>query len=119
MNFSLLDVCCISLCIAPKDGVFDSKSFMEVYKDPFLEIVPANKIALSLKIEGVIDEVLCHKMTNCSRPEAVEMLFDHLYEAAKRETIAKLCKVMKKKSNGYPKMWDLADAMEKNKPYKP
>ena len=107
------------LYVAPKGGVFDSKSFMKVYKDYFEDIVPADKIALNLEIEGVIDDVLSSEMTNSARSVAANKLFLHLYLTAKQETIVILCKVMKKKSRGFPKMWDLADAMEKNKPYIP
>ena len=105
--------------IATKDEVFDSKSFMKVYQDDFLAIVPAEHIALYLEINGVIDAVLCHKMTNSARPVAVAELYRHLHGTAKRETITNLCKVMKKRSDGFPKMRDLAVAMENNKPYDP
>ena len=110
----------VILFIAPQNKGFDSKCFMEGYSDYFIAIVPADKIALSLKIEGVIDDGLCHEMSQSARSKAVEMLFVHLCGAAiKRETITKLCKVMKKKSDGFPRMMDLAVAMESNKPYKP
>ena len=109
----------VILYVAPKDGVFDSKSFMKVYKDDFLKIVPAEHIALNLEIEDVIDDVLCRDMKNSARSVAASILYGHLSKTAKRETIADLCKVMKDRSTGFPKMRDLADAMEKNKPYKP
>ena len=97
---------------------FQSKPFMEKYKDKFLEVVDARAIRMKLQIDGVIPEGLSYKMDNTSNNEATEQLYVHLHSHATSNVIHKLCDAMTSKS-GYPKMIKLGQKMKSDKDLPP
>ena len=90
---------------------FDSESFMNTFKEEFLQFVDSHAIATRLEIENVISERTAHIMENSSKSDGNEKLFLHLQKQANPNSICKLCKVMTSK-NGYQNMKRLGQKMK-------
>ena len=90
---------------------FDSESFMNKFKEKFLQFVDSHAIATRLEIENVISERTAHIMENSSKSDGNEKLFLHLRRQADPDSIYKLCKVMTSK-DGYRNMKRLGQEMK-------
>ena len=75
-------------------GDFQTKPFMERYKEKFLQVVNVDAIRMKLQIDGVIPEKLSIDMDHTSKDEAAEMLYLHLRGHATSNDIHKLCDAM-------------------------
>ena len=90
---------------------FHSKSFMNKFKEEFLQFVDSHAIVRGLEIENVISERTAHIIENSSKSDGNEMLFLHLRRQADPGSIYKLCKVMTSK-DGYQNMIRLGQEMK-------
>ena len=92
--------------------VFDSRQFMDFFKEPFLRSVAAKGIAGKLKMECVIPDSVYRDIVNqqTSDDDANLKLFSHLHQHGAHSTIQSLCDIMTNEG-GYPNMNTLGRAM--------
>ena len=90
---------------------FDSKAFMDRYKERFIEFVVAKKIARRLRMTNVISEDLLHVILSNGPEIAVAELFLHLHKDASYDNIGKLYGILIA-TPGYPKMRKLGFDMK-------
>ena len=99
-------------------GDFQSKPFLEKYKETFLQVVDAHAIRMRLEIDEVIPKKLSFDMDRTSSDEATELLYLHLRDHATLQDIHKLCAAMTSKT-GYGNMVKLGDKMKSDKDLPP
>ena len=99
-------------------GDFQSKLFLEKYKETFLQVVDAHAIRMRLEIDEVISKKLSFDMDRTSSDEATELLYLHLRDHATSQGIHKLCDAMTSKT-GYGNMIKLGDKMKSDKDLPP
>ena len=97
---------------------FQSKPFLEKYKEKFLQVVDAHAIRMRLEIDGVIPKKLSFDMDKTSSDEATELLYLHLRDHATSHGIHKLCAAMISKT-GYGNMVKLGDKMKSDEDLPP
>ena len=90
---------------------FDSKAFMDRYKNKFVKFVVAKRIARRLRIANVISEDLLHIILSNGPEKAVEELYLHLHKDASYDNIRKLYGILIA-TPGYPRMRKLGFDMK-------
>ena len=90
---------------------FDSDTFMDKFKNRFLNSVDSRAIVLRLEIDKVISKDVAHNISRCATDTGNEKLFLHLRNYANPDSISKLCDVMMGIA-GYPRMSGLGRAMK-------
>ena len=95
--------------------MFDSRQFMDRFKEEFLGVVAAKGIAQKLHMEDIIPESVYRHILNeqTTDSDANMMLFRHLHQHGAPSIIRSLCDIMIQE-RGYPNMNTLGRAMSEH-----